>query len=123
MTFDQEQHYDLRESEDCGWLGEKFSAEWQNCKNKNYPLYRTHFRAIRSLVILSQILALIQTCFEFTGPILVSKIIKFIAATDSQQSEGMMLILAFVISRVGLIIISTQATLINVLLLRIMLFF
>jgi len=114
VTFDQDQHYDLRESEDCGWLGEKFSAEWQKCKDKKYPLYRTHFRAIRFLVILSQILALIQTCFEFTGPILVSKIIKFIAATDSTQSEGMVLILAFGFSRVGLIIISTQATLVNV---------
>jgi len=113
VQFDQDQHYDLQESEDCGWIGEKFANEWQHCKNKKYPMYRTHFRAIRSLVVLSQILAFIQTCFEFTGPILVSKIIKYIAAAESTTSEGVTLIIAFVVSRVGLIIVSTQATLIN----------
>lgn len=62
----------------------------------------------------TQIFALIQTCFEFTGPILVSRIIKYIQTPNSEISGGLLLILLFVVSRIGLILVSAQGMLNNV---------
>ncbi len=59
-------------------------------------------------------MALLQTCFDFTGPILVSKIIAYVSTPEADISQGISLVLVFVLARLGIIMTSAQTTLTNV---------
>lgn len=106
--FQQDQHYDLRNTEDSAWISDKLFKEWENTKNERFPLFKAQFRTFKRLVWISQILGALQTCLDFTGPVLVAKIIAYVGAPDSTLSEGLYLILAFVVTRLGVILVSAQ---------------
>jgi len=112
--FQQDQHYGLREDEDTYCISEKISLEWEDLKGKNLSLFRAQFRTFKSLVILSQVLAAIQTLFDFTGPVMVAQIITYISKPEQTLSEALLLIFGFIMSRVGIIIISAQCMLTTV---------
>ncbi len=55
-----------------------------------------------------------QTCFDFTGPLLISNIIKYIEQGQSDKFQGIILVLAFIFARIAIIIVSTQYSIVNV---------
>ena len=113
-TFQQDQHYDLRETEDSGWIAKNFANEWDQVKQESYPLIRTHYRVFKFTIWIAQLLGTALTCFDFTGPVLVSRIITFVGLKGSSLSEGIFLVLMFVVSRIGVIVLSTQINLLVV---------
>jgi len=64
--------------------------------------------------MLSQGLAALQTLFDFTGPIMVARMITYLAKTDQTLSEAIFLIFAFILSRIGVIITTAQCMLTTV---------
>jgi len=64
--------------------------------------------------LISQALAALQTLLDFTGPTLVAQIITYIAKDDQPLSEALYLIFAFILSRIGIIIITAQCSLTTV---------
>jgi len=103
-------HYDLRNTEECGWLSTKFIQEWDTSKHKSYPFLRTKFNTFKYLIFMTQFLALLGTLFSFSGPILVSLIISYVGNKDSTTEDGLLLILYFILSRIAIIIVSAQST-------------
>ena len=77
-------------------------------------MIKAQYETFKSLIWTIQGLALLQTCFEFTGPIFVSRIINYVAAPEADISEGAFLIIAFILARLGIIMTSAQTTLANV---------
>lgn len=98
----------MRETEDSRWIAQNFANEWDKVKQETYPLIRTQYRVFKSTIWILQLLGTIQTCFDFTGPLLVSRIITFVGIKESALSEGVFLVLLFVLARTGVIILSTQ---------------
>jgi len=117
-AFQQDQHYDLRNSEKTEFIAESFAHEWQREKEKSFPLLRTQYATFKHLIWRIQALAMLQTCFEFAGPVLVGKIISYISNPQPEISQGIFLIFAFLVARVGAILISAQTVLNNVKTLR-----
>lgn len=112
-TFQQDQHYDLRHSEKTEFISESFINEWETSKDQSFPLLRTQYRTFKHIIWRVQALAMLQTCFEFSGPVLVGKIITYISAPNPETSQGIFLIIAFLLARLGVILISAQTTLNN----------
>jgi len=103
-------HYDLRNTEECGWLSTKFIHEWDVAKQKNHPLIRTKFNTFTFLILMTQFLALLNTLFSFSGPVLVSQIIHYVEDDNATTEAGLMLIFYFILSRVAIIVVNAQSS-------------
>jgi len=114
-AFQQDQHYNLRDTENTEHISQGVYKEWKNERKKTYPLIRAQYQTFKSQIWTIQGLALLQTCFDFTGPIFVSKIINYVATPkeDINPSDGIFLIVAFLLARLGIIMTSAQTTLAN----------
>lgn len=89
-------------------MAKRFCDEWESQKHKRYPLLRTQYRVFKSLVWASIIFALLQTTLEFMGPLLVARIVSYVSAPESTASDGVVLIFAFLLVRLGIIVVSAQ---------------
>jgi len=109
-TFQQEHHYGLREEEDSRYITNKFLNEWEKVKDERFPILKTQYKAFKSMIWISFCLALLETLFSFSGPLLVSRIVKYIQNQDQEYdfSYGIVLVVLFVLSRVGTILASSQ---------------
>lgn len=103
-------HYDLRNTEECGWLSNKFIRNWDTLKNEKYPLLRTKFNTFRYLILMTQFLALLNTVFSFSGPVLVSQIIHYVENDSATVEDGILLIFYFVLSRFAIIVVNAQSS-------------
>lgn len=103
-------HYELRNTEECGWLSKKFIYEWDASKHKTHPLIRTKFNTFKFLILMTQFLAFLNTLFSFSGPVLVSQIIQYTERTDQTIEAGFLLIFYFILSRFAIIVVNAQSS-------------
>jgi len=115
-TFQQTMHYDLREYEECGSISNRFISTWRQHLQVKYSFIYAQFLSFKSQILQTQLLAFLNTLFNFTGPVLVSQIIGYTESEDATTYDGIRLIFFFILSRCIIISLNAQSAQLNSLL-------
>jgi len=107
-TFSQEDHWDLRKEESSEGITHNLNYAFESNKHKKNPLIKAIYTTNKVIFFKIIILSLIRSCFDYTGPFLINRIIDYTSDPNRKFSTGVFIVLGLVVARVMWSIIAAR---------------
>jgi len=107
-TFSQEDHWDLRKEESSEGITHNLNSAFESNKHKKNPLIKAIYTTNKVIFFKIIILSLIRSCFDYTGPFLINRIIDYTSDPNRKFSTGVFIVLGLVVARVMWSIIAAR---------------
>jgi len=102
-------HWNLRKEETSENITSRLSQQFTNFRTKNDPLFKALMWTCKGIFVRAMFCLLLSGLLEYTGPLLIKFIIKYISSPERNDKTGILLVLGVVVSRLLIAIFSSRA--------------